>query len=80
VVATTYINIRLSSFHFSLCKDLINHKDILLISFFNNNVCSYIMNIYFDASHSALKYLKNTEVSINNLLIMTDNFNIRDSL
>ena len=38
------------------------------------------MNIYFDASHSALKYLKDTEVSINNLLIMTDNFNIRDSL
>ena len=38
------------------------------------------MNIYFDASHSALKYLKDTEVSINNLLIMTGNFNIRDSL
>jgi len=38
------------------------------------------MNIYFDASHSALKYLKDTEASINNLLIMTDDFNIRDSL
>ena len=38
------------------------------------------MNIYFDASYSALKYLKDTEVSINNLLIMTGNFNIRDSL
>ena len=38
------------------------------------------MNIYSDASHSALKYLKDTEASINNLLIMTDNFNIRDSL
>ena len=35
------------------------------------------MNIYSDASHSALK---NTEVNINNLLIMTDNFNIRDQL
>jgi len=38
------------------------------------------MNIYSDSSHSALKYLKNTEVNINNLLIMTGNFNIRDSL
>ena len=32
-----YINIRLSPLCFSLCKDIINHKNILLISFFNNN-------------------------------------------
>jgi len=38
------------------------------------------MNVYSDSSHSALKYLKNTEVNINNLLIMTGDFNIRDSL
>jgi len=75
-----YINIRLLSFYFLLCKDLINHKDILFISFFNNNVCSYIMNVYSDASHSVLKYLKDTKVSINNLLIMTGDFNIRNSL
>ena len=36
------------------------------------------MNIYSDTSHSALKYLKNTKVNINNLLIMTGDFNIRD--
>jgi len=38
------------------------------------------MNVYSDSSHSALKYLKNTEVNIHNLLIMTGDFNIRDSL
>ena len=38
------------------------------------------MNVYSDSSHSALKYLKDTEVNINNLLIMTGDFNIRDSL
>ena len=38
------------------------------------------MNVYSDSSHSALKYLKDTEVNVNNLLIMTGNFNIRDSL
>ena len=75
-----YINIHLFSFCFSLCRDIINHRDILLISFFTNNVCSFIMNIYSDASHSALKYLKDTEVNINNLLIMTGDFNIRDQL
>ena len=73
-----YVNICLSSFHFTLQKDIINHKDILLILFFSNNVCSFIMNIYSDLSHSALKYLKDTEVNINNLLIMIGDFNIRD--
>jgi len=38
------------------------------------------MNVYSDSFHLALKYLKNTEVDINNLLIMTGDFNIRDSL
>ena len=36
-----YINIRLLSLWFSLCKNIINHKDILLISFFNNNNLTY---------------------------------------
>ena len=38
------------------------------------------MNIYSDSSHTALKYLKNTEVNIDNVVLMTSDFNIRDSL
>ena len=34
------------------------------------------MNIYSDSSHSTLKYLKDTEANIYNLLIMTKDFNI----
>ena len=75
-----YINIRLSSFRFSFCKDIINHKDILLASFFNDNNIFWIMNVYSDSFHSVLKYLKDTEVNIPNLLIMTGDFNIRDSI
>ena len=59
-----YINIRLSSFYFSLHKDIIDHRDFLLISFFNNNNMFWIMNVYSDSSHSALKYLKDTKVNI----------------
>ena len=77
---TAYINIYLSSFRFLLCKDIINHRDIILISFLNNHVCYYIMNIYLDSSHSALKYLKDAKVKIDNVLLMTGDFNIRDSL
>ena len=74
-----YINIRLSSFQFSLCKDIFNHRNILLVSFFNNNDLFWIMNVYSNSSHSALKYLKDIETNICNLLIMTGDFNIRDN-
>ena len=71
-----YVNIHLSPF----CTDIINHRDISLISFFNNNICYYILNVYSDSSHTALKYLKDTEVNIDNVILMTGDFNIRDSL
>ena len=38
------------------------------------------MNVYSDSSHTALKYLKDTEVNIDNIVLMTGDFNIRDSL
>ena len=75
-----YINTRLSSFRFLLRKDIINHRDIGLIFFLNNKACFYILNIYSDSSHSALKYLKDTEVNIDNVILMTGDFNIRDRL
>jgi len=71
----TYINIRLSSFCFSLCKDIFNHRDVSLVSFFNNNLIFFLINVYSD-----LKYLKDIEVNINNILIMTGNLNTRDNL
>ena len=79
-ISLAYINTHLSSFRFLLCKDIINHRDIGLISFFNNNVCFYILNVYSDSLHSALKYLKDTEVNIDNVILMTSDFNIRDRL
>ena len=76
----TYINVRLSSLCFSFRKDIINHIDILLASFFNNNTIFWIMNVYSDSSHTTLKYLKNTEVNLSNLIIMAGDFNIRNSI
>jgi len=78
---TAYINICLSSLWFTLRSDIINHTDILLISFTSNHSQYFILNIYSDSSpHLALKYLKDIEVNINNVLVMTGDFNIRDSL
>ena len=38
------------------------------------------MNIYSDSSHSTLKYLKDSKANIPNLLIITGDFNIYDSI
>jgi len=75
-----YINICLSPLCFSLRSDIINHLDILLMAFTNDHIQYFIMNIYSDSFHLALKYLKNIEVNIDNVLVMTGYFNIRDSL
>jgi len=75
-----YVNICLSAHRFLLHKDIFNHRDVSLISFSNNNTCFYILNVYSDLSHTALKYLKDTEANINNVVLMTGDFNIRDSL
>ena len=37
-----------------------------------------MINIYSDEYQLALKYLKNTEVNIHNILVIARNFNIRD--
>ena len=64
---------------FSLWKDIHNHKYICCFSFFNNSSVFFMINIYSDNNHSALKYLKDTEANIHNVLIMTGDFNIRNS-
>ena len=56
-----------------------NYQDINLISFFNYSIICFILNVYLDNQQNALKYLKNTKVNLNNILIMTQDFNIRDS-
>ena len=54
-----------------------NHKDINLISFFNNGIICFIINIYSDDQQNALKHLKDIEINLDNVLIITENFNIR---
>ena len=39
---------------------------------------TFLINVYSDSLQTALKYLKNTEVNIDNVLVMTEDFNIWD--
>ena len=80
LMVITYISTQLANLYFVLHKDIFNHRNISCISFFNCSSIYFLLNIYSDSSQSALKYLKNTKVNINNVLTMTGDFNIRDSL
>ena len=60
-------------------KDILNHRDISYILFFNHDSVYFLINVYLDSFQVALKYLKNTEINISNVLIMIGNFNIRDN-
>ena len=75
----TYINIKLIRLCFSLRKDIFNYRDMNLLFLFNYDIMCFLVNVYSDNHQSALKYLKNTEVNLNNILIMTVDFNIRDN-
>jgi len=39
-----------------------------------------MINVYSDANQSALKYLKNAEANVHNILVIASDFNIRDSI
>jgi len=75
----TYINIHIFFLCFSLWNDIFNYRDLSCISFFNQGLSYFLINIYSDSSQLALKYLKDTKVNINNILIMTGDLNIRNS-
>ena len=76
----TYINICISHLCFSLWNNILNHRDISYISFSNQGSIYFMINVYLDSFQSALKYLKDIETNIHNIIIITDDFNIRDSL
>ena len=71
-----FIHSRLSRLRFSLRRDVVDHRDILLLSFFNRGECHFLMNVYSDDRHSAVKFMLD---QIPNLLYMGGDFNIRDA-
>ena len=51
----TYINIRLSQLHFSLWKDIFNHRDISCVLFFNCGLVYFLINILYKPLTSIYK-------------------------
>lgn len=64
---------------FTLYTDIIDHRDINILSFHNNQDINFIINVYSDSNQTAIKTLWDNIRDIGNMIIMTGDFNIRDS-
>jgi len=75
----TYVNKRLAKMRFTLRLDIINHRDINVLAFHNDQDTNYIINIYSDSNQTALQALWKSMTNIDKTIILTKDFNIRDS-
>jgi len=75
----TYINNRCKKLRFSLRNDIVNHRDINIISFYNGHSLNFLINVYSDEHQCVLEVLRDTPPALNNVLLMTGDFNIRDN-
>jgi len=64
---------------FALQLDIINHRDINVLAFHNDRDTNYIINIYSDSNQTALQALQESMTNIDKTIILTGDFNIRDS-
>ena len=75
----TYVNKHLVRMRFALQLDIINHHNINVLAFHNDWDTNYMINIYSDSNQTALQVLWQNMVNIDNTIILTGDFNIRDS-
>ena len=74
-----FIHSRLSRLCFALGRDIVDHRDIQLLFFFNRDRCQFFMNVYSDDLYTAVNFLSREALNIPNLLYMGEDFNIRDT-
>ena len=59
-----FIYFRLSRLCFALKRDIVNHRDIQLLSFFNRGQCQFLINIYSDDLYTTINFLFNKAPNI----------------
>ena len=74
-----FIYSRLSRLQFALRRNIVDHRDIQLLFFFNRSQCQFLMNVYSDNLHTAVDFLSNEAPNIPHLLYIEGNFNVRDT-
>jgi len=75
----TYINQQCKKLCFTLRNNIIDHCDINVVSFHNGQNLNFIINVYSDDQQQALQTLHDAPPSLNNSLLMTGDFNIKNN-
>ena len=75
----TYVNKWLSHLRSSFQSNIINYYNINIVAFHNDQDINFIINVYLDSNQIALYVLQSGIKNIENTLVMTGDFNIRDS-
>ena len=70
---------RLFRLCFALRRDIVNYRDIQLLSFFNRSRYQFLMNVYSDDLYTVVDFLSREALNIPNLLYMGGDFNIKDA-
>ena len=74
-----FIHSRLSRLCFALRRDIVDHRDIQLLFFFNRGRCQFLMNVYLDDFYIAVGFLSREALNISNLVYISGDFNIRNA-
>ena len=74
-----YINKHLTKMRFMLWLNIVNHQDINILAFHGDCNINFMINIYSNSNQTALHFLCLNVVNLDNTVIMTGDFNIRDS-
>ena len=54
---TTYVNKCLLRIRFTSQLDIVNHHDINILSFYNDQNINFIINVYSDSNQTTLQFL-----------------------
>ena len=64
---------------FMLRLNIVNYWDINILAFHGNCNTNFMINIYSNSNQTTLHFLYQNAVNLVNTVIMTGDFNIRDS-
>ncbi|KAJ3561032.1 hypothetical protein NP233_g10444 [Leucocoprinus birnbaumii] len=74
-----FIHSRLQRLRPAYRRDLVDHRDIQVISLYSQGECVYLMNVYSDSHREAITFLTNEFVEFPGLLYMGGDFNVRSA-
>ncbi|PPR06529.1 hypothetical protein CVT26_000452, partial [Gymnopilus dilepis] len=75
-----YVSTCLNSYRPAIRRDFVDHRDLLLLSLFAEGAISYLLNVYSDSEHTAIRFLADKQDVIPQLNYMGGDFNCHSSV